>query len=57
MKLKKMKLRNDASILTQSELKLIRGGETFYYCRCKENEDAFNTSSCEDCVNLNSATL
>ena len=33
MKLKKMKLRNDASILTQSELKLIRGGETFYYCR------------------------
>lgn len=39
MKLKKIKLRNDASILTQSELKLIRGGETFYYCRCKENED------------------
>lgn len=51
MKLKKIKLRNDASILTQSELKLIRGGETFYYCRCKENEDTFNTSSCEDCVN------
>lgn len=49
-KLKKLNLREDTSILNQSELKLIRGGETFYFCRCKGDENAHDASSCEDCI-------
>lgn len=52
-KLKKLKLVESMRVLSNSEMKHLQGGETFYYCHCLGNSgQGVEVSSCDKCVDL-----